>query len=179
LLWLHGFEENAESQVPTFSKENLDLPPSCRIVLITAKEAELTSHGGKKIPSWFDCKSLTYFPDEETFTKEYLNDNFNQNQLKSTIRYINVLLKKEIQKLGGDSTKVFLGGFGQGASVALAFYLTRGLKLGGIVCCSGANVLAKDISDLKKLGKGTTPLFLHHGQEDPVIPVSFAKIQYD
>jgi hypothetical protein len=36
--------------------------------MITAKELEMTSHEGKKMPSWFDCKSLKDFPDEETFT---------------------------------------------------------------------------------------------------------------
>jgi phospholipase/carboxylesterase len=88
-------------------------------------------------------------------------------------------LKREILKLDGNSERVFLGGFSQGASVALAFYLQRSMKLGGVVCCSGANCLAVDIDNLKKLGKGSAPLFLHHGEEDPVIPLKFAKIQYD
>ena len=37
-------------------------------------------------------------------------------------------------KLNGNSKRVFLGGFSQGASVALAVYLKYELDLGGVVC---------------------------------------------
>ena len=82
-------------------------------------------------------------------------------------------MKKEILKLDGESKRVFVGGFGPGAGVALAFHLLKNMQLGGIVGCSGANMLDLDLTNAKN---NQTPVFLHHASEDPVIPVHFAKI---
>lgn len=77
LIWLHGFEEEAKSYVKTFTDESkIDLPGSCRIVLVTGPEREMASHDGKTMHSWFDIKSLKDMPDEEAFTRAYLKDNF-------------------------------------------------------------------------------------------------------
>jgi hypothetical protein len=79
LIWLHGFEEEAKSYEHVFkNKKFVNLPDSCRIILISAPERELTSHDGKKMHSWFDIKSLKDLPNEETFTQEYLKENFDQ-----------------------------------------------------------------------------------------------------
>lgn len=174
LIWLHGFEEEAKSYVKTFTdKSFVDLPDTCRIVLVTAPEREMTSHDGKKMNSWFDIKSLKDMPNEETFTQNYLRDNFDQAQLRQSVKFVTQLIKKEILKLNGDSKRVFIGGFSQGASIALALYLLKDMKLGGIVGCSGANCLRLNLTNAKY---NQTPVFLHHGSDDPVIPVSFAKI---
>ena len=74
-----------------------------------------------------------------------------------------------------------LGGFCQGATIALGAYLTyaEGI-LGGVACLGGFNGVAVwdwdsiVVDDLKK-----TPVLFYHGLDDDVIPEAYAKTTYE
>ena len=75
--------------------------------------------------SWFNFKG---------FTSE--NDVSQQDIMKNTKTIIE-LVHQEAKKFKGDYKKVFVGGFSQGASIALSVGLNIKEKIGGVVALSG------------------------------------------
>jgi predicted esterase len=62
----------------------------------------------------------------------------------------------------------------------MATYLRfKGGALGGVVGASGCHCSITDWSDVDVKIKKETPLFLYHGEDDPMIPIEFAKLSYD
>ena len=81
------------------------------------------------------------------------------------------MAKEEARKLGGDMSKVIIGGFSQGSMVTLASLLRyRGEKpFGGVIGLSGVSIWEKmgDIMSKKDSSRiADTPLFLYNGDKD-------------
>jgi predicted esterase len=92
---------------------------------------------------------------------------------------ITELLKKEI-KILGDSKKVFIGGYSQGASIALATFLqfSEG-ALGGLACYSGLMCTNIDWERVDLQLKKETPMFFYHGELDAMWPLDLAQRSYE
>ena len=71
--------------------------------------------------------------------------------------------------LGGDSSKVFIGGFSQGCAMSIYAGVSLPQKLGGIVALSGHLLPTLDLSSVPEERKDI-PIFQYHGKSDDVIP---------
>ena len=89
--------------------------------------------------SWYTTYKLS---NELAKTDEEYFSNINQDELSSSANMILKMVESEVDALG-DPTKVFIGGFGEGAVTALAAFLKyKGDKpLGGIIVMSGLQQL--------------------------------------
>jgi phospholipase/carboxylesterase len=88
------------------------------------------------------------------------------------------LIQDEIELLG-DSKRIFLGGFSQGCSLALATYiLYNQAPLGGILGCSGLFCTDVDWAKIDTKEKEKVPVLLYHGKSDSLIDVEFAEKTY-
>jgi phospholipase/carboxylesterase len=75
----------------------------------------------------------------------------------------------------GDTNRVFIGGFSQGCSLALATYLCfDDGPLGGVVGCSGIHCANLEWSKVNIQAKRKTPVFLYHGLFDEIIISEYA-----
>ena len=149
------------------------MPPSTKIILPTAPRRNVSVNGSTVMPSWFDIKEF-YAPANPWGAY----DGYLQRELRGSVSIVLDLLLKEVTSLG-DPRRVFLGGFSQGASVALAAFLQfKHGPLGGVVGLSGAHCadIAWSGLDLQKLRK--TKMFLYHGEADSVLPASLAERSY-
>jgi predicted esterase len=129
------------------------------------------------MPSWFDMQgfSLSVLLDEKLDPC---------HGIVESAKHVQQILRDEIKLI--DSTKVFVGGFSQGACVARNFLLfcsfsffpvffpvhaglSFDLPLGGIVSCSGwaAAFSLVQVNDANK----NTRIQLFHGKHDNVIPL--------
>ena len=79
----------------------------------------------------------------------------------------------------GGSKNVFIGGFSQGCAVSLASFLLYKGMLGGVVGLSGCQAAELDWTKIDLLIKTKTPLFLYHGEDDPVVPEELAIHSYE
>lgn len=80
-----------------------------------------------------------------------------------------IKLIEELKAHGYQNEDIFLCGFSQGGCIALHTFFNYNQKLGGIVALSPRvfySELNKSLSDQAK----KTPLFMAHGEFDPVIP---------
>jgi predicted esterase len=71
---------------------------------------------------------------------------------------------KEIEMLGGDASRVYLGGMALGSCIAITTFLQlpKEIKLGGVFGFGGAIVSNIDWSKIDIPEKKKTPLFLTH-----------------
>jgi predicted esterase len=90
------------------------------------------------------------------------------------------LIKAEMDK-GIKSSRIVMGGFSQGGSMALITGLTHSEKLGGIFGLSSYLPLSHKIKDLLPEGfpNKQTPVFMAHGTVDPVIKYEFGEKSAD
>jgi phospholipase/carboxylesterase len=78
-----------------------------------------------------------------------------------------------VDEVGRDG-KVVLGGFSQGAMLALDVALHRDAKLAGIVLLSGTLIADSEWTPLLPRLAGV-PIFMSHGRHDPLLPFSIAE----
>lgn len=106
----------------------------------------------KKMTSWFDMKTIPIAPknislDKDTVTEALLHSRVDQADLDDSAEMMLTLIEKEVALLDGDYSKVFIGGYGEGASVAIAAFLKfKGDKetekhLGGVLGLNGMQAL--------------------------------------
>ncbi len=60
IIWLHGLGDSAYGFTDVFLDQRFNLvPASCRVILPTAPEREVTCNGGMVMNSWYDIMSLS------------------------------------------------------------------------------------------------------------------------
>ena len=138
----------------------------------------VTMTGGlEKMTSWFDVKSFD-MPRDGKLTHKFFAENYGQQEIKNSAEIIIELIKEEVVRLGS-SRHVFLGGFSQGCSTALATWLLYNEgPLGGVVGCSGLYCSNIDLFDIEIKDKKRTPIQLYHGNCDEIYPVKYAAASY-
>jgi phospholipase/carboxylesterase len=87
---------------------------------------------------------------------------------------VEALLDEVARSPGADSAKVVLGGFSQGAMVALDAALHSQRPLAGLVLLSGTHLAADEWAP--RMGaRRTVPVFMSHGQADELLPFGIAE----
>ncbi|EKX48278.1 hypothetical protein GUITHDRAFT_43323, partial [Guillardia theta CCMP2712] len=160
VIWLHGLAGSGQ--------EWMNLPdalhvPWVKFVFPTAAEDSLDLWDEKHVTSWFDISLASY--------KIHCNA---INALPNVLD----LIQKEIQA-GIPPERIVVGGFSQGAAIALSAALTSNHKLGGVIQLSPWQL--PSISRLsphwreEEVQDGKLPLLFCHGSDDEVVLPSFAR----
>jgi phospholipase/carboxylesterase len=83
------------------------------------------------------------------------------------------LLDAAERELGADPEQIVLGGFSQGAMLALDVALRSGRTLAGLALMSGTLLCAEEWGPLMTSRAGL-PVLLSHGRRDPLLPYALA-----
>lgn len=166
VIWLHGMGTNADDFAP-FPQELLDFGgPAARFIMPNAPEIALTAHHGWKTSAWFDILTNNFAgPEDQT--------GINRMHLQIS-QIIN-----EIISTGVPAERIFLGGFSQGAAMALYSGLRQARTLGGVIALSGYLPLAANLGNDISIAGRSTPVFMAHGAFDSVISPMLAKRSAD
>jgi lysophospholipase II len=103
--------------------------PSWRWVFPSSKELWSTAFE-EEMPAWFEAHSLTDITARQ---------DLQMPGIRESVEYLNVILRREIEMLGGASEKVVIGGISQGGAIGLWTFLCQGhleRRLGGFVGAS-------------------------------------------
>ena len=87
------------------------------------------------------------------------------------------LINEQINDHNISADKIIIGGFSQGAAVALSTVALLDIKIGGVVALSGFCPVRKELG-AKSNKDGTnyqTPIFQGHGTADPVVNFSYGE----
>ena len=135
LIFLHGLGDSSAGFFDVFAYQQV-VSPNCRVVLPTAPKCPVSCNNGYAMTSWFDIFNL----DGKTpATNEEVWKEYNQEDLAQSAALLLNLVDDEASKLGGDTSRIFIGGFSQGCMVSIAAFLKyRGAQpLGGLIGLSG------------------------------------------
>ncbi len=160
LVFLHGLGDSAYGWYDLFIKENI-VPESTRVVLLTAPVAPVSVNGGMAMTSWFDL----FLPHMNK--SKYSIDEVVKNQAR-----VIEALNQEIKFHQDDASRVFLGGFSQGAAMSLHIGLEHKRKLGGVIALSGF------LFEETKINQLDLNLLITHGDYDDMIPHKEAEVSY-
>ena len=130
-IFMHGLFGNPEEYVEIFNKKDGPIPDKFKIVLPCASN-EYVSRIGSNTTSWFDLTGINH----DIITEKDISF----EDMEKNGERISQLIKNEARKLNNDSSKIFVGGFSQGACMAYHVGLSLESTLGGIVCFSGIPV---------------------------------------
>lgn len=177
MIFLHGLGDGAITFVDWFMNNDL-CPKGCRIVL-PQSERMYMSHTKMEQAGWFnffDTSRKRIMPVKEI---REMND---QNTIQASADILNQIMDQEKEKLPNkDMGRMFIGGFSQGAAIALASHIQQkgSTPLGGVIGLNGFQILDEDDHILKSLPLvKDTPLFLYHGTADNMIPAENAETTY-
>ncbi len=156
VIWLHGLGADAhdfESLPEQLAEYDA---PAARFIFPNAPKRSLTIRPDFPTRAWYDILSNDFVGQEDTsgLSKMHL-------QISQIIN--------SIVSSGLLAEKIFLGGFSQGAAMALYSSLRQARTLAGCIALSGylpaGNLLDKDATP----GGRGTPVFMAHGAFDSVV----------
>lgn len=160
-IWLHGLGADGNDFVPIVRELGLPDGSGVRFVFPHAPFRPVTLNAGMRMRAWFDVYSLGRSGD------------FSREHLKVSACQIEALIDKELDR-GISSERILLAGFSQGGVVVLYTGLRYPRRLAGILALStyypDPDRLTAEASEANR----GLPVFLAHGELDPLIPRSLA-----
>lgn len=160
VIWLHGLGADGHDFVPVVHE--LDLSGLLlRFVFPHAPTLPVTVNGGYVMRAWYDILGT-----ELTRTEDEVG-------LLASMQRINALIEHEHQR-GIAYERIVLAGFSQGCAMTLLTGLRFEHRLAGLIGLSGYLPLAASTAAERHSANASTPIFLAHGEQDTVIPLTQA-----
>lgn len=162
VIWLHGLGADGHDFVPVVSE--LGLPPDMgvRFIFPHAPVRAVTLNNGMKMRAWYDILSLS---------REGRAD---ETGLRESQSQVEALIATENAR-GIPSERIVIAGFSQGGALALQVALRYREKLAGLMSLSAylplPDSLAAELSEANR----KIPVFMAHGQQDPVVLPEFGR----
>lgn len=158
VIWLHGLGADGNDFVPIVNELGLQ-GHNIRFVFPHAPSMPVTINMGMQMPAWYDVREPRLDSNED---REGIENS--QARVESII---DTLLEQGIP-----SQRIVLAGFSQGGAMTLHCGLRQQHTLAGMMVLSSYLPLIDSALEEKSTANDNTPVFMAHGQFDPVIPIS-------
>ena len=160
ILWMHGLGADGNDFVPVV--QALDLPEiPVRFLFPHAPQQPVTINGGYIMRAWYDIQNTDFNVQED------------ETGIRRSQHAIVELIEQEDRR-GIPPDHLILAGFSQGAAMALYTGLRHPDRLAGIIALSGYLPLIHKIEREAHITNRTTPIFIAHGSNDPIVPIEMA-----
>jgi phospholipase/carboxylesterase len=161
VIVLHGLGADGNDFVPVARELDLSAIGPVRYVFPHAPVIPVTINGGYAMRAWYDILGADLVQRED------------EAGLRKSLAAVDALIDNE-KAAGVPAERIVLAGFSQGCAMALLTGLRHRERLGGIVGLSGYLPLAATTGAERHAANSATPIFLAHGESDPVIPIARA-----
>jgi len=160
VIWLHGLGADGWDFVPIVRELPID-DLVLRFIFPHAPERPVTINNGYVMRAWYDIaqNDIARVPDERG--------------IRESQKSLEQLIARE-ESRGVDARRIVLAGFSQGGAIALQTGLRHPKPLGGIVALSTYLPLEESLDAEASPANKSTPIFMVHGTQDPIIPVELA-----
>jgi phospholipase/carboxylesterase len=160
MIWLHGLGASGYDFAPAVTE--LGIPPELgvRFVFPHAPSRAVTLNNGFLMPAWYDIYGLKFGTREDA------------PGLARAARWVEEIIAHE-HALGIPHERIIIGGFSQGGAVALQCVLRYQQRLGGLLALSTYLPLASTLTQEITSANLSIPIFVGHGEFDPLVPVSW------
>jgi phospholipase/carboxylesterase len=159
VIWLHGLGADGHDFEPIVPEMDLPDDVAIRFVFPHAPMRPVAVNNGMVMRAWYDI-SLAGGKRQE-----------DEPGVRESERQIRALIERE-GKRGVPAAATFLFGFSQGGAMALQTGLRYPERLGGIAALSCALPLADKLAAEASPANRDLPIFMAHGAQDPMIPLS-------
>ena len=164
VIWMHGLGADGHDFEPIVAE--LDLPAEpIRFIFPNAPMRPVTVNNGMVMRAWYDIKTFPVRREDEDGMRE------SQKQIEA-------LIAREKTR-GSPAMRIVLAGFSQGGAVALHTALRHPERLAGIMALSTYLPLAATVQAEATAINRDIPIFMAHGQYDPVIEINRATASRD
>ncbi|KTB10687.1 Acyl-protein thioesterase 1 [Nakaseomyces glabratus] len=160
LIFLHGLGDTGQgwSFLAHYLQQYHPCFESTSFIFPNAPIKPVTANGGMPMPSWFDIKVWDW-------TTSNVDTVGFQQSLKEVQKYVDSSISDGIEP-----QNIIVGGFSQGAALALASAVTLNNKIGAFIGLSGFAYLRNELQETRKNLNPNTPVFHGHGESDDVVP---------
>ncbi|MCW5300089.1 alpha/beta hydrolase [Herbaspirillum lusitanum] len=162
VIWLHGLGADGNDFVPIVRELDLSGSQAIRFIFPTAPTMPVTINGGYVMRAWYDI-----------FTPDLVRRE-DEPGLRASQALVEALIAREKAR-GIPAERIVLAGFSQGCAMTLQTGLRHPEKLAGLMCLSGYLPLAATIAAEAHSVNQTTPVFMAHGRQDPVVVMQRAE----
>lgn len=159
IIWLHGLGADGHDFEPVVPEIVRPKERAWRFVFPNAPVRPVTLNNGMRMRAWYDIKSLDRAAVEDLAG------------FADTAAKIGELIAREAAR-GIPSQRIVLAGFSQGGAVSLYMLGRYAQGLAGIMALSCYLPAARTLAAERSTANDKTPVFMAHGQYDPVIAVS-------
>ena len=166
IIVLHGLGADGNDFVPICDQIDLSSVGPVRYVFPHAPVRPVTINGGYPMRAWYDVLSFERGQNED------------EAGLRASQAELETLIAKEVSR-GVPAGRIVLMGFSQGCVMTLMTGLRHDTRLAGLVGLSGYLPLASKVADERAPANADVPIFLAHGNADPVIPYARAEAARD
>ncbi len=162
IIWLHGLGADGHDFEPIVPELGLDEKLAVRFIFPHAPAMPVTINGGYIMPAWYDIRQSD------------LGIEHDRDGIERSTKAIRMLIEQEVMH-GIRPGRIILAGFSQGGAMALHVGLSQSEAIGGIIALS-AYLLLPEQSDRFTPASRSTPIFMAHGIDDPVVPYALGDV---
>lgn len=166
VIWMHGLGADGNDFVPVVPMLELPANHGIKFVFPNAPQRPVTVNGGMVMPAWYDILGVDFGSQQDA------------EGIKGSQAEIEKIIAAEIDA-GIPSERIVLAGFSQGGVIALHTGLRHANPLGGILALSTYLALHDTLEAEASESNRQTPIWMAHGNYDPVIPFRFAELSRD
>ena len=157
IIWMHGLGADGhdfEPLVPELADPGM---PSLRFVFPHAPVRPVTLNNGYRMRAWYDLLAIDRRAAEDA------------DGIRASAAAIDELIRRE-NDTGIPTSRIAVAGFSQGGAMALHVATRAAEKLAGVIALSCYLPLAREFATERANANLGTPIFMAHGQQDPVVP---------
>jgi phospholipase/carboxylesterase len=159
IIVLHGLGADGTDFLSFADELRLEAVGPVRWVFPRAPIRPVTINGGHAMRAWYDILGMDLQRRED------------ETGLRESFAQVHQLLEREIAR-GMPAQRIVLAGFSQGCAITLGAGLRFSQRLGGLAGLSGYLPLSDTTATERHDANALTPVFLAHGQRDPVVPMA-------
>jgi phospholipase/carboxylesterase len=156
VIWLHGLGADGHDFAGLVPELNLAGCPPIRFIFPHAPSIPVSINGGYVMPAWYDLLGLDLVSKQDVAG------------IQKSEAAIQALIANELAR-GIPPERIVLAGFSQGCAMALHTALRLPQKIAGVMALSGYLPLADRFATERNTANATTPIFMAHGTQDPVV----------
>lgn len=159
VIWLHGLGADGHDFAPIVPQLQAARSTAVRFVFPHAPMRAVTVNNGMRMRAWYDILGFEIARDQD------------ETGIAASIAAVEALIAREVDR-GIAPQSIILAGFSQGGAIALRTALARRDALGGVLALSCYLLQADSIAAWLTPAGRQTPVFMAHGQYDPIVPIA-------
>jgi phospholipase/carboxylesterase len=154
---MHGLGADGHDFEPLVPELLEDGMPTLRFVFPHAPVRPVTINNGYQMRAWYDIIGI-----DNRSAEDFAG-------IKGSADAIADLIKAE-NKRGVATDRIAIAGFSQGGAMALHIATRHAEQFAGVIALSCYLPLARELSTARNPANQSTPIFMAHGTQDPVVP---------